>query len=124
MPITSTLYGPKDYNPHFGRGEFQYARIVGDGTVAVVANGAGSIHSIMVGVAGVLAKFYDVALGGTTDATTEIETVDTSAPATAPYVLPDVAFAKGLTVITTGANTDITISFRGRPTVSTRTFGV
>lgn len=124
MAITSTLFGPKDYNPHFGRGEFQYARIVGDGTVVVVASGAGSIHSIMVGVAGTLAKFYDTASGGTTDDTTEIITVNTSAPTTAPYTLPDVAFSKGLTVITTGGSGDITISFRGRPDVSSRTFGV
>lgn len=121
MAITSTLFGPKDYNPHFARDEFQYCRIVGDGTVVLVATGAGSLKTVDVGVAGTLAKFYDVASGGVTDATTEIATVDTSITGYRANV--PVAFAKGLTCVTTGGNTDITISFRGRPDTSSRTFG-
>jgi hypothetical protein len=120
MAITSK-YGPIDYNPHYARNEFQFARLLGAGTEVMVANGAGSLGSVVVGVAGTLAKFYDVASGGTTDDTTEIVVVDTSV--TGYRAELNIAFSKGLTVITTGASSDLTVAFRGRPTTSTRTFG-
>lgn len=85
--------------------------------------GGGMVHTVLVGVGGTLAKFYDVKAGGTTDNTTEIFTVDISAPTTAPYTLPDIAFSQGLTVIVTGSSADIMVSFRGALTVSPRTFG-
>lgn len=117
------LIGPTGRNPDYARGEAQYARMVGADSYVIVSAGGGMIHTVNVGVAGVLAKFYDVKSGGTTDNTTEILTVDISAPTTAPFTLPDVAFSQGLTVIVTGGSADIMVSFRGALTVSPRTFG-
>lgn len=113
--------GPADLAPAAGLGVFQYAYLSGAATYALVT-GAGVVHSIVCGVNGTLLKLYDVAAGGTTDATTQIATIDLSAVATMPCFVLDVAFSKGLTAIVTGA-AELTISFRGTATSSARTFG-
>lgn len=125
MAITANVYTPNDYNPYYARNEYQSLHLVGDGTEVMVQFGGGDLQRVDVGVAGTLAKFYDTdSPGGTptlTDATTLIKTVDTSVTGT--RATSPVSFQKGLVVITTGSSGDITISFRGRPTKSNRTFG-
>lgn len=121
--MASLVIGPTNRNPDYARGENQYARILGAQTAVLVPQGGGMIASIMVGIAGTTAKFYDTPAGGTTDDTTQILTVDIDTP-TVDSELPKVAFSKGLTVIVAGgATTDMTVSFRGAQTVSTRFFG-
>lgn len=120
MAITTAVYGPTHRNPDVTLGEWQNLHLIGDGTEAMVAAGGGVLGPVDVGVAGTLAKFYDTPSGGTTDTTTQIATVDTAAAGrrfTGPIV-----FRRGLTVITTGANGDLSISFLGRPSVSPTTF--
>lgn len=121
MAITANLYGPTNRNPDYWRGEFQYLHLIGDGTEVMVPAGGGFLGDVDVGVAGTLAKFYDTPSGGTTDGTTQIATVDTSV--TGFRARLRVAFSRGLTVITTGSNGDLTISFRGRQIANTLSFG-
>lgn len=117
----SLVIGPTGHNPSVARDEYQYAAIKDAQTAVLVAAGAGLLRSVMVGAAGTRAKFYDVASGGTADATTEIANVPT---ATAGQVTKlDIAFSKGLTCVTTGTGTEITVTFRGAATLSPRTFG-
>lgn len=111
--------GPVDRNPNYAAGEHQYANGVGAGTTSLVDAGGGRVHSVIVGVVGTLLELHDVAAGGSTSATTRIATIDTSVLTTNPIIL-DVAFSKGLTAITTGAGTNITIALMGVPTVTTR----
>jgi len=120
----SCVVGPKGRNPEATLGEYQYAHIIDAGTTAIVDKGGGQLHTVNIGVVGTLAMFYDVAAGGTTDATTEIACVSIASLANQTIAI-DIAFSKGLTVITSGAATlDITVSFRGAETTSPRTFGV
>jgi hypothetical protein len=114
--------GPADLTPNQALGEFQYAYLSGAATYALVT-GSGTVHTVVVGVAGTLLKLYDVAAGGTTDSTTQIATIDLAGPATGGgmYVL-DVAFSKGLTAIVTGSSAELMLSFRGTTTTSARTF--
>lgn len=120
--MASLVIGPTGQNPHYAMGENQYARILNAQTAVLVAHGSGNLHTVVVGVAGTLAKFYDTPTGGTADDTTEIATVDIS-QATRETLTLDVAFSKGLTVVVTGASADLTVSFRQAQTVSPRTFG-
>lgn len=121
--MASLLIGPTNRNPDYARGEHQYARILGAQTAVLVSAGGGMIASIMVGIAGTTAQFYDVAAGGTLDATTQILTVDIDTP-TLDSELPKIAFSKGLTVVVGGSSsTDMTVSFRGALVTSSRTFG-
>jgi hypothetical protein len=107
MAISVALFGPTNRLPHLARGEFQTLRLVGDGTQVVVAAGGGTLHAVHVGVAGTLA----------------VATVATAA--LGRQFEGDVAFSQGLTVITTGASSDITIEFWGMATrANSRTFGV
>src|SRR5258708_1774503 len=99
--MASLLIGATGRNTDYTRGEAQYAHIIGAQTAVLVSAGGGMVHTVNIGIAGTLAKFYDVKSGGPTDATTLIFTVDISAPTTAPFDLPDVAFSQGLTVIVT-----------------------
>lgn len=123
MAITVENFGPDDGLPIVGQNEWQYLRIVGDGTQVVIAAGAGLLHSVWVGVAGTLATFYDTPSGGTADNTTACLNVATSV--TGLRFKGPLKVSKGLTVVTTGANGDLTILFQGRATVaSSRTFGV
>jgi len=120
MALTA-VYGPTNRNPSYSLGEYQYAQLKGDGTEVMVAAGGGVLARVNVGVVGTLAKFYDTPAGGTTDDTTLIATVNTSVLGI-QFDGP-VTFSKGLTVITTGAGTYITVAFSGRPTVSSLSFG-
>jgi len=75
--------GPQDLSPNQALGEFQYAYLSGAATYALVT-GSGTVHTVVVGVNGTLLKLYDTPAGGTTDATTQIATIDLSAVATTP----------------------------------------
>jgi len=119
--MASLHIGPVDLMPNQALGEYQYAYINLAQTAVIVTAGAGVLHAVLVGVAGTLLKLYDVASGGTTDATTQIATIDASAPTTAGPFLLDVAFGKGLTAILTGAG-EVTLAFRGTATLSPRTY--
>lgn len=118
--MASLLIGPKGRNPDRARQEHQYARINGAQTAVLVAHGGGQVVGLTVGVVGTLAKFYDVATGGTTDDTTQIATY--SLAALGDIDAPEFAFSQGLTVIVTGA-ADLTVYFDGAQTVSPRQFG-
>lgn len=123
MAITTENFGPDDGLPIVGQNEWQYLRIIGDGTEVIIPAGAGLLHSVWVGVAGTLATFYDTPSGGTADGTTACLNVATSV--TGLRFKGPLKVSKGLTVITTGTNGDLTILFNGRPVVaSARTFGV
>jgi len=120
--MASVLIGPKGRNPDYFRLEHQYANIIGAQTAVIVSKGGGMIHTVWCGVVGTLAEFYDVAEGGTTDATTRIGTF--SLAALTDELILDIAFSQGLTVIVTGgASTAVGMSFRGAQTVSPRNFG-
>jgi hypothetical protein len=120
----SLLIGPKDYLPHVAHDEYQYANIIEAQTAVLVAAGSGVVHSVTIGVvAAGLLKLYDVASGGTTDATTEIATLSVAALTSGPFIL-DVAFSKGLTGVLTGATAQVTVYFWGAPLQSSRTFGI
>lgn len=122
MAITVENYGPKDHLPNLALNEWQYLRLVGDGTAVMVPAGAGLLARVYVGVAGTLATFYDTPSGGTADGTTSMANLATSV--TGLRFEGPIAFSKGLTLITTGANTDLTIVFRGRAIpVTSRSFG-
>lgn len=118
--MASSHIGPTGQIPHQAIGEYQYAYLNGADTFVLVAAGQGMVHTVVVGVAGTLCKLYDTPSGGTADATTQIATLDTSV-ATARDWLLDVAFSKGLTVITTGGSGEITVSFRGTATTNPKT---
>ncbi len=120
--MASLLIGPTGRYPDYARGENQYARINGAQTAVLVSAGGGMVHTVTVGVAGTLAKFYDVKAGGTLDDTTEFATVDLSVVAPGATVILDEDFSQGCTVVVTGG-ADITVSFRGSQTVNPRTFG-
>jgi hypothetical protein len=121
--MTTLLLGPLGRYPDYARGENQYARINGAQTAVLVSKGGGMIHTVTVGVAGTLAKFYDVKEGGVLDDTTEFATVDLGAPVSpGDTVIIDEDFSAGCTVVVTGG-ADITVSFRGSQTVNPRTFG-
>ena len=92
-----------------------------DAGEVMVSAGGGVLDRVNVGVIGTLATFHDVAEGGTLDDTTAIAVVDTGALGT--RFSGPVVFSKGLTVVTTGVGTNITVSFSGRATVSSRQFG-
>lgn len=121
--MASLNIGPVNFLPNQALHEYQYAYVNLAQTAVIVAAGAGVVHSVVIGVAGTLLKLYDTPSGGTADGTTQIATIDASAPTTNDPALLDVAFSKGLTAILTGAG-ELTISFRGAATVSARTFGV
>lgn len=119
--MASLVFGPQDRFPDVARGEWQWARISLAQTAVLVPHGGGMVHTVVCGVAGTLAKFYDVAEGGTLDDTTEIVTVDISTATRETNTL-DLAFSRGLTVVVTGA-ADMTVTFLGRQTVSRLHFG-
>lgn len=114
--------GPVGRNPDRARGEHQYAFMKGADTYVLVSKGGGQLHTLIVGVAGSLAKFYDTPSDGTTDETTQIATVSLAAVTATPLIL-DVAFSKGLTCVVTGASAELTVSFDGAQTTSPRQFG-
>lgn len=118
MPITSH-YGPEDRNPDFYRGEWQYAKLEGNGTEVMVPRGMGLLGNVDIGVAagGATAKFFDTPSGGTTDDTTEIATVDLGTTGYRQGI--KVAFSNGLTCIVSGGAAEFTVEFMGRATVST-----
>ena len=121
--MASLNLGPVNHMPNQALGEYQYAYINLAQTAVIVAAGGGTLHSVIVGVAGTLLKLYDTVSGGTTDATTQIATIDlSSASANGGWVL-DVVFSKGLTAIVTGT-AEVTLSFRGTATLNARQFGV
>lgn len=120
MAISVNVYFPLNRNPDRTLGETQSLRLVGDGTEVMVAAGGGTLDSVDVAVAGTLAQFFDTPSGGTADATTLIANMATSV--TGRRFTGPIVFTRGLTVITTGAASDMTIRFNGRPTVSSRTF--
>lgn len=123
MAITTENFGPDDGLPNVGQNEWQYLRIVGDGTEVIIPAGAGLLHSVWVGVAGTLATFYDTPSGGTADGTTACVNVATSV--TGLRFKGPIKVSKGLTVVTTGASSDLTIVFFGRTTQKAApTFGV
>jgi hypothetical protein len=123
MAITVENFGPDDGLPLPGMNEYQYLRLVGDGTSVLIPAGAGLLHSVWVGVAGTLATFYDTPSGGTADGTTACLNVATSV--TGLRFKGPIKVSKGLTVVTTGSNGDLCIVFYGRPTVQAApTFGV
>lgn len=123
MAITVAQFGPDDGLPNVGLNEYQYLRLVGDGTQVIVAAGACLLHSVWVGVAGALATFYDTPSGGTADNTTACLNVASSV--TGMRFKGPIKLSKGLTVITTGASSDLTIVFYGRATAQAApTFGV
>ena len=120
----SLLIGPKNALPHYAHGQHNYAQLIDAQTGVVVARGAGVVHSVTVGVVGTLLKLYDVATGGTTDATTQIANVSLAALTSQPTIL-NVMFTQGLTAIVTGANAELTIAFDGATGLTnSRTFGV
>lgn len=118
--MASLVIGPTNRNPDYFNGEYQYADIIDAQTAVLVSAGGGVVHTVEIGVVGTLAVFYDTPSGGTTDATTQIAKVSLAALSSQPIIL-DVAFSKGLTVVVTGASTELTVSFRGAQTVSSRT---
>lgn len=117
--MATLLIGPTGRNPDRHRGEHQYARINLAQTAVLVSAGGGQVVGLTVGVVGTLAKFYDVAAGGTLDDTTQIATY--SLAALGDIDATEFAFSQGLTVVVTGA-ADITVYFDGANTVSPRTF--
>lgn len=120
--MSATLVtGPTDRLPELKNGEKQWARILGAGTVVVVAKGGGLLGDVNDGVAGTLAKFYDTPSGGTADDTTLIATVDISSTGYRESL--SVLFERGLTVVVTGASADISFNVTGVPHTSPRTFG-
>lgn len=118
--MATLVFGPQDRWPDVARGEWQWARINGAQTAVLVQHGGGMVHTVVNGAAGTLIKLYDTPEGGTTDDTMEIATLGLEA--TRETATLDVSFSKGLTAIVTGAG-DCTVSFIGRQTVSSRTFG-
>lgn len=122
MAITTANFGPDNDLPTVGQNEWQYLRLVGDGT-QVMFTGEGLLHSVWVGVAGTLATFYDTPSGGTADGTTACLNVATSV--TGLRFKGPIKVSKGLTVVTTGGSSDLTLVFYGRPVVASgRQFGV
>lgn len=123
--MASLTLGPAGRNPDYGRGENNYAHIIGAQT-AVLARGHGHLHSVRVGVVGTLAKFYDIAPGGTPGAGNQIATVSLAAVSTNGEIgLGDVAFELGCTVVVTGdASTELSVAYQGKngSTVSPLTF--
>ncbi len=123
MAISVENFGPDDGLPNVVDNEYQYLRLVGDGTSVLIPAGAGLLHSVWVGVAGTLATFFDTPSGGTADSTTACLNVATSV--TGLRFKGPIKVSKGLTVTTTGASSDLTIVFYGRTTAqNARTFGV
>lgn len=123
MAITTALFGPTNSLPDYDKGEWQWLRLVGDGTQVLVAAGAGILARVVIGAAGTRATFHDVASGGAVDGTTMIVNLPTNTLTVPPYDIM-AKFTQGLTVVTTGAANDITILFSGRAFTSTRQFGV
>lgn len=121
MAISSAVFGPTDRNPDYTKGEWQWLRLVGDGTQVIVPAGMGVVARVVLNVAGTRAQFFDTPSGGTTDATTMIVNLPVNTLAVGEFDI-NAVFARGLTVITTGAATDITVLFSGRQTTSSRTF--
>ncbi len=117
--MASLTIGPTGRTPTQALNEFQYAYIYLAQTAVIVPAGHGTLHAIVVGVAGTDLKLYDTPSGGTADATTQIATVSLAAVS---YLLLDIAFTKGLTAVVAGA-AEVTLSFRGTATVNPRTFG-
>lgn len=116
MAITAN-YGPVGRNPDYGQGEHNFVKMKGDGTEVIAARGSGSVHAVVIGVAGTLLKLFDTVSGGTVDDTTEIATINLSAPATEGGVIVDATFNQGLTAIVTGAASELTITGKwGRTT--------
>jgi len=107
--MATLLIGPKGRNPDRARGEHQYAKINEAQTAVLVGAGGGQVVGVVVGVAGTLAKFYDVAAGGVTDDTTEIMTL--SLATVGDYDAPAFAFSAGLTVVVTGSAAELTVFF-------------
>lgn len=123
MAITTALFGPNDRMPHFAAGEWQWLRLVGDGTQVVVQAGMGVLARVILNVAGTRAAFHDVVGGQTADATNLIVNLPINTLAVGEFDI-GAPFDDGLTVITTGAASDLTIFFSGRASyVSARTFG-
>ena len=120
--MASLLLGPTGRTPDYSANDHQYANIKLAQTAVLVSRGGGHLHTVIVGVVGTLAKFYDVASGGTTDATTEIATISLAALTHGTFLL-DVAFSQGLTCIVTGT-AEIFVSFQGSQTTNPRNFGV
>ena len=83
---------------------YNYARVTGAGT-AVVHNGACTLQSIVVNTAGTLCTVYDNSAGSGA----VVAAITTSVNGNAiPYA---VKCGKGITLVTTGATTDITVVF-------------
>lgn len=95
-----TNVGPDTRTPDYAQGEFDYAFLKGAATYDV-ARGNGSLHAVVVGVVGTLAKFYDVIPGGTPADTNQIATVSLAALGT--HTDLNIAFGKGLVCVVTGA---------------------
>ncbi len=75
---------------------------------SVVYTGAGMLHTVCVNTKGTAAKVYlDVTGTGTNNL---MATIDTSLGV--GCFLYDVAFSTGLTIVTTGATTDLTAAYR------------
>ena len=113
MAITTALFGPNERMPNYAKGEWSWLRVVGAGTQVIVAGGAGVLGRVIIGAAGTRAQFFDCVSGGTADDTTMILNLPINS-----LVVPDYTilapFDQGLTVITTGSSTDLTIFFNGR----------
>lgn len=121
--MASLNIGPLGRYPDVARGEWQYANIIGAQTAVLVAKGGGMVHTVVCGIAGTLAEFYDAATGAALTPANKIATVDIAA-ATRETETLDVSFSQGLRVVVTGAATcDLTVTFIGAQTVSPRNFG-
>jgi hypothetical protein len=119
--MASLTIGPVGRNPDRARGEHQYAFIVGEQTASLVDAGGGELHTVVVGVAGTLAKFYDAAEGASLSADNQIATVSLAAVTSGPLNI-GVAFSRGLQCVVTGASAELTVAFDGAQTVSPLTF--
>lgn len=116
MSATVTHH-PVGRNPEYGTGEYNSVSIRGADTIVIAARGGGFIHTVVPGVAGTLAIFYDTPSGGTTDDTTKILELDLASLPNGIAHDIGVSFARGLVLVLTGASAELTVTGRwGRAT--------
>lgn len=116
------VYGPTGQLPHRPSAESQWGYLVGAGT-EVVFSGAGRVKYVDVLVAGTNVSLHDANSTDTPDATNRI--AQFASTAIGRKFEPQVTdVQRGLTVVTTGAATELYVGFDGRQLTNPRTFGV
>lgn len=120
MAITAT-YGPIGFLPDFAKGESQWGYLVGAGTETVF-NGKGRLKYVDVLVAGTNVSIHDANSTDTPTAANRIAQFSSVAIGR-KFEPQTVDLQRGLTIVTTGAATELYVGFNGRPSVSPLTFG-